>query len=81
MKCIYSSTSFHANPIRLVGIKQPPAAPVRVALKRKFGDDNKPWPPVRPRRTLRDIKTDERTNLFEMVKAIPAAVAPDKTNT
>jgi hypothetical protein len=81
MKYIYSSESFHAKPVRLVGIRAPPAAPARVALKRRFGDDNKPWPPVRPRRTLRDIKTDESTSLFEMVKAIPAAVAADRTNT
>ncbi|KAG0699455.1 hypothetical protein DFH29DRAFT_1001969 [Suillus ampliporus] len=75
------STSFHANPVRLVGIREHPPAPVRVALKCKFGDDNIPSPPIRPRRALRDIKTDEGTNLFEMVKAIPAAVAPGNTYT
>ncbi|KAG2111762.1 hypothetical protein DEU56DRAFT_919953 [Suillus clintonianus] len=75
------STSFHANPVRLVGIRERPPAPVRVPLKPKFSDDNIPWPPIRPRRALRDIKTDEGTNLFEMVKAIPAAVAPDNTYT
>ncbi|KAG1737227.1 hypothetical protein EDB19DRAFT_1829654 [Suillus lakei] len=75
------STPFHVNPVQLVRIREPPAAPVHVALKCKFGNDNKPWPPVCPCHTLRDIKTDERTNLFEMVKAIPAAIAPDKTDT
>lgn len=81
MKCIYSSTSFHANPVQLIGIRERPPAPVHVALKHKFGDDNIPWPPIRPRRALRDMKTDEGTNLFAMIKAIPVTVAPDNTYT
>ncbi|KAG2739556.1 hypothetical protein P692DRAFT_20851474 [Suillus brevipes Sb2] len=67
------STSFHAKP-------RPPA-PVRVALKPKFSDNNIPWPPIQPHRALRDIKMNEGTNLFKMVKTIPAAVAPDNTYT
>ncbi|KAG1787100.1 uncharacterized protein HD556DRAFT_1504036 [Suillus plorans] len=76
------STSFHANPVRLVGICNPPAVPAHVTFKHKFGNSDKSWPPVRSpsRHTLRDIEKNEQTNMFQMVKAIPAAVAADKTN-
>ncbi|KAG2740196.1 hypothetical protein P692DRAFT_20881318 [Suillus brevipes Sb2] len=68
-----SSNSFKANPVRLVGIHK---APANVSSKRrKFVDDSDtPWPPRRPR-TLRDIKTSEEISRFEMLRALPGAVA------
>ncbi|KAG1845761.1 hypothetical protein C8R48DRAFT_779766 [Suillus tomentosus] len=76
------STSFNVNPVRLVGIYNPPAVPAHVTFKCKFSDSDKSWPPVcsPSRRTLRDIEKNKQTNMFHMVKGIPAAVAADKTN-
>ncbi|KAG2739217.1 hypothetical protein P692DRAFT_20756962 [Suillus brevipes Sb2] len=73
------STLFHASPVRLVGICNPPP-PAPATLKRKFTND-KSWPPARSRtRTLRDIENNEKITSFQTVKTLPAAVAADKTN-
>ncbi|KAG1864467.1 hypothetical protein C8R48DRAFT_772988 [Suillus tomentosus] len=72
-----SSNLAQAKPVHLVGIEKTPA---NVSFKRrKFCDDSDtPWPPRRPRSTLRDIKPDEEVSNFLMFRALPAAVTAEE---